>query len=339
MGDSPFPPLRAGIQWRLAGLAKLVRAVGVVSWLGGSFLVGLGAALGDLAQLSSSSAPDAVFWTDAGLILLAGTLVHGLAAHAFNDWEDWRSGADRQNRGILSGGSGAVPQGLLGRAHLEWTGALALGAAALITFYFARRSGPGTWLLWLVGAWSAVSYSLPPLRLAYRPFLGELVSGFPALITATAGTCYLLTGRLSWTVVVAGAVNGLFGLAWLMQHHLADIPADLAATPPKLTSPAWLYRWRLARGGPHARAEALLMAQLPAMAYFALATLCSAAAVSLPVAGPAFSAPAILGTAGLFLASRRQAEDVRGFIALEQALVILAFLESVCLAAGLALVR
>lgn len=317
------------------GLTVLVRAIPVASWIGGSIALGLGAALGRLGSGGARPGGPRVHGFDVALIILAGVSLQGLAAHAFNDREDWRSGTDQASPGRLSGGSRVVPRGLLGAAHLTWTGWGAVAICAAIAGYFTWRVGGGALLLWVIGAWAATAYSLPPLRLSYHPLAGEWLAAWPAILAGATGTFYLLTGRLSGVVFLAGALHGLFCLAWLMQHHLADIPADLAAMPPKLTTPAWLYRRgsHLVQRG--AREHAAALSRLPGMAYFSLAAIGSAVAAALPQVGRAFWAPAVLGTIGVFLASRSRLEDVDDLTRGELAMILLSLLEAAAVALGL----
>lgn len=351
-----FPPLLPGARNRWLGLALLVRWVPVASWIGGSIAIGTGAALRHWrtagAGFASLPAPSAgPFPASHGerslavaLIATAGVLLQGLAAHAWNDREDWRTGTDPANPALLSGGSKAVHRGLLGAAHLTWTAAGAVAAAGLIALHFTLHRGAGALLLWLIAVWAAGAYSLPPLRLAYRPLAGEWLCAWPAIVAGAAGTFYLLTGALTLPVLAAGAVHGLFCLAWLMQHHLVDVRADLAADPAKLTTPAWLYRRVLtARPGRPARspAGATRLARLPAQAYYALATLASLAAATLTGLCAGFGAAAGLGLAGLFLARGPRESDLLDDVATltrqETVLIALSLAEAACLAAGLAL--
>ena len=57
-------------------------------------------------------------------------------------------------------------------------------------------SGPLVLLFGLVGAFSSYFYTAPPLRLAARRGLGELVVGLNFGPLATAGTVYALTGQV-----------------------------------------------------------------------------------------------------------------------------------------------
>ncbi|HHW15607.1 MAG TPA: prenyltransferase, partial [Firmicutes bacterium] len=243
--EVPFPPLLPSAVRRWLGLALLLRWVPVASWIGGGIAIGTGAALGHWRAGGAGPASSGERALAVALIAAAGVLLQGLAAHAWNDREDWRSGTDPANLAPLSGGSKAVHRRLLGAGHLTWTAATAVAAAGLIALHFTLHRGLAALRLWLIAVWAAAAYSLPPLRLAYRPLAGEWLCAWPAVVAGAVGTFYLLTGTLTLPVLAAGALHGLFCLAWLMQHHLADVPADLAAHPAKLTTPAWLYRWAL----------------------------------------------------------------------------------------------
>jgi 1,4-dihydroxy-2-naphthoate octaprenyltransferase len=87
----------------------------------------------------------------------------------------------------------------------------------------------------------AVAYTLPPLRAAYRPVVGELIA-FLCLVLCVTGA-YRLAGRTPGVVpVVAGVAVGAFAVSMLMVHHYLDHDADRLARPPKRTTIVWLGR-------------------------------------------------------------------------------------------------
>jgi 1,4-dihydroxy-2-naphthoate octaprenyltransferase len=88
------------------------------------------------------------------------------------------------------------------------------------------------------------------MRLAYRPLLGEWLAAWPAMLACTTGTAYILTSTIPLLTWWGGAIHATLSIAWLMQHHLADIGADLVAQPPKFTTVAFVkqrWGWRAAR--------------------------------------------------------------------------------------------
>lgn len=267
----------------------LLRWLPVASWVGGGLAIGAAAAL-------RMTRAEAFPWGRLALATLGGVLLQGLTAHAFNDWEDWRSGTDCRSPGRLSGGSRVVPRGLASREDLLPAGVGALTLAAAVAALLARETGALPLLLWALGAWSAWSYSLPPLRLAYRPLAGEWLAAFPAIAAVAPGVEHLLAGRATAAGWLSGASHALFCLVWLMQHHLADIAADLSAAPPKRTTPAWL-----------AHRLGLRWARLPGIVYSCAALLLAAGAARRVSRG--FLGSAALAFAGAVVAAGTRPDE------------------------------
>lgn len=219
----------------LTGLATLFRLIPVLSWSVSAVALGLAAAVGRVGWQPA-------FALDAALLLVGAAAFQGFVAHAANDLMDWRSGTDLLSAGRLSGGSRVLPRAWLREADLVLVtgGALLVGLGAASAL-FARR-GEVALAAVAVAAWSSLAYTLPPFRLAYRPLVGELGAGWPAVLTLVVGTAAALSGGVGVAVWGAGALQATMCVGWLMHHHLPDVQADLAARPTKLTTPAWLFR-------------------------------------------------------------------------------------------------
>ncbi|TEB07071.1 1,4-dihydroxy-2-naphthoate octaprenyltransferase [Pelotomaculum schinkii] len=217
------------------GLWKMFRLVPVLSWSATSFALGIGPAV----SLNTSAQ---INWCYVTLVVFSGLVLHGITAHACNDLVDWRSGTDRVSPGILSGGSGVIKNGLLSERQLMFICLAGLLLPIAASLYLSSQRGPLVFVFLLVGAWSGLSYTLPPFRLSYRPLLGEWLSAFPTILCCTIGSFYILTGQVTIEVATAGVIHGFFSLGWLMQHHLPDMTADLGASPPKVTTPAFFSR-------------------------------------------------------------------------------------------------
>ena len=222
---------------RLSGLWRLVRPTPVAAWAVVTPSLGLVVAWGEVGRGNLNW--KLLVWS---VFVMVG--LHGLVSHAINDEVDWRSGTDISSPGVLSGGSKAVHLGLVSLAELPWIAWISLAATILVGAYVAIMTGPWVWLYLLIGIWAAIAYSLPPLRLSYRPLLGEWLCAWPALLASSSCVYYIVTGRMSTRALLAGALHGIFCLGWLMEHHISDAFADLAATPPKLTTVAYVAdRW------------------------------------------------------------------------------------------------
>lgn len=169
--------------------------------------------------------PWGLFWT----ILLGGCAMH-IAANTFNDYFDWTSGTDKANNDYFmpfSGGSRSIELGLIsekGLYRLAVAFTFIAAACGLIVMALAGR----VWLpaFGAFGVFSAYFYTAPPLRLAARRGLGEMLIGLNFGPLMVAGTVYALSGSLTWLDFLAGAPIGLFTAAILWINEFPDIKAD-----------------------------------------------------------------------------------------------------------------
>lgn len=243
----------------VAGLLRILRIMPVIASTVCSFALGVGLALGSMEL-------ELLNLRHVTLIVAAGLTMHSITGHAYNELQDWRSGTDKFSPGILSGGAGVITDGLLDEKKLQLAALAGILPPVLASLYFISLRGPYVLIFLLIGIWASLAYSLPPLMLSYRPLLGEWVALFPGFLACTVGSFYILTGSLNWQIIIAGTIHGLLTLGWIMQHHLPDIGADLKAVPPKLTTPAFVYKkWGAGK------------VRLVPVAYFILATLAGVA--------------------------------------------------------------
>ncbi|WP_245976858.1 prenyltransferase [Oceanobacillus arenosus] len=173
------------------------------------------------------------------LLAIAAFIIHGILTHALNDYTDFQTGTDAHSPAILSGGSRVVQKGMISLKGLrqlgKWLTIFLLIIAVLLTLFSQYKLA----ILLLIGIWSATSYSLPPLRLSYHPFLGEWLSLFPAILfLGFAGPWIVLDSIPLWALQNA-VINALFCMAWVMVHHIPDLEADKRAIPMKRTSVVW----------------------------------------------------------------------------------------------------
>jgi 1,4-dihydroxy-2-naphthoate polyprenyltransferase len=168
--------------------------------------------------------PKLQFW----LTLFAGIAIH-IAANTFNDYFDWKAGTDKVNNSYFlpySGGSRSIELGLISEKALFRLALTSLLISAALGIALTVISGPGVLLFGLVGAFSTYFYTAPPLRLAARRGLGELVVGMNFGPLATAGTVYALTGRVTLVDFLIGVPIGLLTTAILWINQFPDEQAD-----------------------------------------------------------------------------------------------------------------
>jgi 1,4-dihydroxy-2-naphthoate octaprenyltransferase len=109
------------------------------------------------------------------LLLHAGTI-------AFNDYFDFRSGADAigRERTPFTGGTGLLPDGTLKPGEVLAAGSLCFALCITIGMFIVFTRSPIIFLFGVVGVGLGIFYTAPPLKLAYR-LLGEItwLSSFP----------------------------------------------------------------------------------------------------------------------------------------------------------------
>ena len=162
------------------------------------------------------------------LALFAGISLH-VAANTFNDYFDWKSGTDQANNDYFlpySGGSRSIELGLISEKALFRVALISLIIASTLGLILAYQTGPGILLFGAFGALSSFFYTAPPLRLAARKGLGELLIGLNFGPLATAGTVYALTGSVSLGDFLIGVPIGILTTAILWINQFPDELAD-----------------------------------------------------------------------------------------------------------------
>ncbi|HOG47403.1 MAG TPA: UbiA family prenyltransferase, partial [Anaerolineae bacterium] len=165
---------------------------------------------------------------------------------------------------LLAGHSGAVGAGMLARAALYGAALLAFGYlindladTAVDRMAGKRRAmdGIARWLAWLIcgivaavaalalrPSWGrplvlillalslglAAAYSLPPLRLKERGWLG-LLTAAAAQRTVPGLTVAAFLGHLDWGIAWMGAIFLLMGLRYILLHQIMDAEHDRCA--------------------------------------------------------------------------------------------------------------
>lgn len=195
---------------------------------------------------------------------LAAVAIHGLLTHLLNDYTDYLSGTDAESPAILSGGSRVIQKGVV-RPHIVWQLGkwltIVLLVVAIIMAFVAQFK---LTILILIGVWAAVSYSLPPLRLSYRPFLGEWLSLFPAIFFLGLAGPWLVLETIPLWAVQNAVINAFVCMGWVMVHHIPDLDADRQAIPKKRTSVVWFVE-----------KFGINFARFPAFIYLTMAGLCA----------------------------------------------------------------
>ncbi|MFW5951080.1 MAG: UbiA family prenyltransferase [Gemmatimonadota bacterium] len=190
-------------------------------------------------------------WGLFGLVLLGTMLLH-MFANTANDYFDWRSGTDQANTDYIvpfTGGSRSIELRLITPGRLL---ALSIGllvaATAVGALIIALRPEVATEIaaIGLVAAVISYFYTAPPIRLAARKGLGELVVGLLFGPLLTLGVATVLRGELLWTDALYGLPPGILTAAILWINQFPDIEGDRATGKMNLVA---TLGWSTARGG------------------------------------------------------------------------------------------
>lgn len=170
-------------------------------------------------------------WNLFAMALFAGIFLH-ISANTFNDYFDWRSDTDKINNDYFlpySGGSRSIELGLISEKALFRVATVSLLIACSLGVVLAFQSGAGILLFGLIGALSSYFYTAPPLRLAARKGLGELLIGLNFGPLASAGTVYALSGSVTIDDFLIGIPIGLLTTAILWINQIPDEDSDREA--------------------------------------------------------------------------------------------------------------
>ena len=215
------------------GVIKLFRIIPVLTYSGSLMFISIA-----FAQKYRE-----ILWHHLLPLVAGGFLINGFLTHSLNDINDWESGTDQVSKGILSGGSKVLKQGLLHKVALNRIAYLSLLLIFMISLYLYMFRGILVLAAVAVGVFAAWAYSCPPFRLAYKPIIGELIGIWAPGVVLSTASYFVLTGEFHLVPFFAAIIQTTLILGWIMLHHIPDIPADLLATPRKLTTPALCFQF------------------------------------------------------------------------------------------------
>jgi 1,4-dihydroxy-2-naphthoate octaprenyltransferase len=171
----------------------------------------------------------ALAWHDAGrlswpvaLAALAAAILIQVGTNLFNDVGDYERGADATDR---LGPPRATSMGWLTAAEVRRAASTSFGLAVVLGAYLVSVGGWPILAIGLASVAAGIAYTGGPRPIAYGAS-GELFVLAFFGVAATAGTYYLLAGRLTLAALVAGVILGALAAAVLVVNNYRDLEGD-----------------------------------------------------------------------------------------------------------------
>ncbi|MEW5785444.1 MAG: prenyltransferase [Bacillota bacterium] len=162
-------------------------------------------------------------------LTLLGMAGAHLAVNIFNDYFDYRYGADTAHPPRpLSGGSQVIQEGLETADEYLAQALICSGVAVAAALILARLAGPLVLYFACLGGLLGYFYSARPLLLSWRG-LGEVTTGFCFGPLVVAGTFYVQTGFITPACLVLSLVPGALITMLLFINQYPDYHDDLRA--------------------------------------------------------------------------------------------------------------
>jgi len=156
---------------------------------------------------------------------LAGAFLIQIGTNFWNDYADFKKGADTEAR---TGPVRATQAGLISPQHMKHASAIMFALAMLVAVALVMRAG---WPILAIGLLSVLCgylYTGGPLPLGYVGLGDVLVLIFFGPV-AVGGTYYVQALEITPTVLIAGLAPGLLSVAILTVNNLRDMRSDAKA--------------------------------------------------------------------------------------------------------------
>jgi 1,4-dihydroxy-2-naphthoate octaprenyltransferase len=166
---------------------------------------------------------DDAFHLGYALLAFFGILLAHISVDVLNEYSDYRSGVDlNAQRTPFSGGSGALPDGLVTPRQALWLGIGTLVAIVPIGVYFTLTAGWSLLPLLLVAALLIVLYTPFILKMGWPEWApGVGMGALPVL-----GAYFVQTADYTLPAVIAAVPSGILVHNLLLLNEFPDVEAD-----------------------------------------------------------------------------------------------------------------
>ena len=166
---------------------------------------------------------DGVFHLGHALLAFLGLLLAHISVNALNEYFDYKSGVDlKTQRTPFSGGSGALPDGLVSAREALWLGWGSLIAIVPIGIYFTLIKGWQLFPLLIIAAICIIFYTPVILKHNWPEWApGVGLGALPVL-----GAYFAQTGEYTLPAIIASIIPGILVHNLLLLNEFPDMEAD-----------------------------------------------------------------------------------------------------------------
>ncbi len=153
-----------------------------------------------------------------------------MAANTLNDYFDWKSGRDKKNIDYVlfsTGGSRSIDLKLISEKNMLHISLFLIFLVFIISLYLIYLRGLFILFIGVLALLSVYFYSAPPIHLASRRGLGELMHIICLGPLIIYGTVYVVAGLNDYLDFLVGLPYGLLITACLLINELPDSKFDM----------------------------------------------------------------------------------------------------------------
>lgn len=199
-------------------LQKLFRAKPTLAWSFCGILLGVSVAINEYGF--------GLNWLYLVVAILPVVLIQGFVAHAVNDLVDEE--VDRNTDMKSTNRFKVLISGIASRKDLAIIAYSFFVITLCAALFLLISLGFPILIFYVVGLYAALGYSLPPLKLGWKPY-SEWTVVLPVLVTLVVAINYVATGNLSYLAFIIGILFALFNIVWFLVSRMMDHDADKAA--------------------------------------------------------------------------------------------------------------
>jgi 1,4-dihydroxy-2-naphthoate octaprenyltransferase len=165
------------------------------------------------------------------ILVIIGVTVHHMGLNMIDDVFDYLHSVDRlpdEERNPYTGGSGVLTGGLLSTGQVLSASIFCYLIGIIITVYLTVMIGWPILIFAVIGIFSSIFYTMPPIRYGYRGFgeLSLLINFGPVICL---GAFYVQTRSIEWQPLIISLVPGFLMWSMIVINEIPDYEEDRQA--------------------------------------------------------------------------------------------------------------